>query len=113
MMFSSWIESEIKKIESLNIVGCARNVKNGIKLILKLTPKIIVLDLFLDNGSSLKILRAIKEIGLPIKIIVFSNFDFFKKECMALGSDYFFDKSNEFEDFISTIKQMSEESTEL
>jgi DNA-binding NarL/FixJ family response regulator len=108
-MFSSWIESELKKIESLNLIGIAQDMKLGLNSILEMNPQIIILDLFLDEGSGLRILQTIREHGLPIKIIVFTNYTFYKAECEKLGSDYFFDKSKEFDEMVSTVKLLSEE----
>jgi DNA-binding NarL/FixJ family response regulator len=108
-MFSSWIESELKKIENLNLIGIAQDMKLGLNAILKMNPQIVILDLFLDEGSGLTILQTIREFGLPIKIIVFTNYTFYKAECIKLGSDHFFDKSKEFDEMISTVKLLSEE----
>ena len=112
-IFSSWIESEIKKIDALNLIGFAKDIRTGLNIILKSNPKIVILDLFLDDGSGLKILRTIKENKLPIKVIVFTNFNFYKSECLTLGSDYFFDKSNDFEELIRTVKILSEEAVDI
>ena len=44
---------------------------------------------------------------LPIKIIVFTNFSYYKKECLKMGCDYFFDKSKDFEEMINTVDVIS------
>jgi len=102
--FSSWIETEIQNIENANIAGKADSVKSGHNLILETSPQIVILDLLLDDGSGMLILKKIRGLNLPIKIIVFTNYNFYKQECVKFGSDYFYDKSNEFEEMISTVK---------
>ncbi len=104
LMFSTWLKSELKKNEQLNLIGIAGSVQQGLNSILKFKPQIVILDLFLEDGSGFKILQTIRELELPIKVIVFTNFNYYRNECKKLGCDYFFDKSKEFEELISTLK---------
>jgi two-component system response regulator EvgA len=102
--FSSWIESEFENISNLRIAAKVNSVQDGYRFLKRQTPNIVVLDLVLSDGSGIKLLKKIREMELPIKVIVFTNYNFYRKECLKHGSDYFFDKSNEFEEFIETIK---------
>ena len=102
--FSSWIESEFKKIDNLKTVGIVGTLELGEILIEEEKPHLLILDLVLTDGSGLRLLKHLRELQLPITIIVFSNYNFYRKECKKLGSDYFYDKSNEFDEMISTVK---------
>ncbi len=104
--FSSWIESEFRNIENLESIGIAETLEMGMALIEETKPEILILDLVLSDGSGLRLLKQIRELQLPIKIIVFTNYNFYRKECTRLGSDYFYDKSNEFDEMINTVKTL-------
>jgi DNA-binding NarL/FixJ family response regulator len=105
--FSSWIVSEFENIQNLRILGTVTSVQDGYKILKKNVPNILILDLVLSDGSGIKLLKKIREMDLPIKVIVFTNYNFYRKECLKHGSDYFFDKSSEFEEMISTVKFLS------
>ena len=104
--FSSWIESEFKKIDNLKTIGIVGTLELGEILIKEEKPQLLILDLVLTDGSGLNLLKHLRELQLPITIIVFSNYNFYKKECEKLGSDYFYDKSNEFDEMINTVKSL-------
>jgi len=53
----------------------------------------------MPGGGGIEVLEEINKKNLPVKKIVISNYPYFqyKKKCLELGADYFFDKSTEFE----------------
>jgi DNA-binding NarL/FixJ family response regulator len=102
--FSSWIITEFNKINNVRVAGTVSSVHEGYRFIKKQIPTIVILDLVLSDGSGIKLLKKIREIDLPIIVIVFTNYNFYRKECIKYGSDYFFDKSNEFEDMVNTVR---------
>ena len=106
--FTEWMETELGKINSVNIVGKTDTIQMGQILLSQTNPNILILDLVLSDGSGLKLLKSIRERKLPLTVIVFTNYSFYRKECKIIGSDYFYDKSNEFEQMISTVKELSE-----
>ena len=60
-----------------------------------------VLDLQLKKGTGLGVLKALRGTTRPpgARVIVFTNYAFpqYRERSLALGADYFFDKSREFE----------------
>ena len=104
--FSSWIENEFKNISNLRIAAKVNSVQEGYKFLMMQTPSIVILDLVLNDGSGIKLLKKIREMELPTKVIVFTNYNFYRNDCFKYGSDYFFDKSNEFEELVATIKTL-------
>ena len=65
----------------------------------------MVLDLQLRHGTGLGVLRALISRRPPnTKVIVLTNYAFpqYRAKSMALGADYFFDKSREFHDILKT-----------
>lgn len=62
-----------------------------------LQPELVILDIELPDGNGLDLLQTIKCERPATQVLMFSNHEFFRQRCTALGADYFFDKSGEFE----------------
>lgn len=76
--------------------------------ILAQAPELIVLDLKLDGGSGLDVLREV-HVKLPAsQVVVFSNQagQPYVKKCMALGAAAFFDKAQDFELVRNKVRQI-------
>lgn len=63
--------------------------------------QLMIVDLFLREGSGLGVLRFARERGLHQRMVVLSNYvnSDVKTRCMALGADAVFDKSRELDAF--------------
>ncbi len=81
-------------------------------LMLELTNiDLVILDVHLPMRMGLTLLHEIKTRHPHIKVIVFSNYakPLFKRYCMKLGADYFYEKSTEFEMVPLTINHLLNE----
>ncbi|MDB5957388.1 response regulator [Ramlibacter sp.] len=60
---------------------------------------LVVVDLFLRQGSGLGVLEACQDRGRGQRVVVLSNYatDDMRKRCAQLGADAVFDKSNEID----------------
>ena len=60
---------------------------------------LVIIDIFLKQGSGLGVLRAARELRKPMMMIVLSNYATpdMRRKCMALGASRVFDKSNEID----------------
>lgn len=69
------------------------------------TPSLIILDLSLGEESGMDILRAYRYKLSKTIFLVLTNdsAEPIRQKCIALGADYFFDKSIEFEQAMDTI----------
>lgn len=88
--------------EAENVLGAARAVK-------QLDPDIVILDIRLPFGSGMDILRFIRNLKSSCKVIVLTNYPYpqYREKCMALGADYFFEKSTEFEKAFKVVEQLA------
>ena len=98
----------LNEMENIGMVLYASNYTEGLQLLEDLKPDIALLDINLPDKSGIDLLRIIHQRKLDIKVIMVTNqsTEHYKKVCSNLGAQYFFDKSNEFEqipDIISTI----------
>ncbi|HEU4457578.1 MAG TPA: response regulator [Methylibium sp.] len=64
---------------------------------------LLVIDIFLKEGSGLGVLEACKERAPERKAVVFSNYATvdLRQKCIELGADAVFDKSNEIDQLIA------------
>jgi len=72
-------------------------------------PELVILDLKLEQGSGLDVLRIVKEKMPASRVIVFSNqaSQPYRKKCLAMGATDFFDKAQDFERIRDMLRQMS------
>jgi DNA-binding NarL/FixJ family response regulator len=63
---------------------------------------LLVVDLFLEQGNGLGVLRECRQRTAVQKVVVLSNYatDDVRDRCMACGADAIFDKSTELDQFI-------------
>ncbi|MCK5135698.1 MAG: response regulator transcription factor [Bacteroidales bacterium] len=89
----------ISDIPNIEISAEAESSIEAIKLIEKLNPDLMILDIRMPNGSGIEVLRSIRQQDKSIITIVLTNYPLaqYKEKCLELGASYFFDKVNEFE----------------
>ena len=72
-------------------------------------PGLVVLDLHLGGPGGLHVLASFKRLPLAPSVAVLTNdaSDAHRRECLAKGADYFFDKSKEFEAVVSVASELA------
>jgi len=94
------LSESLTEIPNLEIVGQAETEQEAVALLRGDDWDAAVLDLQLRKGTGLGVLKALpqRQRTPHRKLIVFTNYAFpqYKERSMALGADYFFDKSREF-----------------
>jgi DNA-binding NarL/FixJ family response regulator len=98
----------LSEIEEVEIIGQAQESLDAIESIQKLNPHVVILDIRMPRINGIKVLEAIKKDDQSPTVIVFTNYPHpqYRKRCMDLGADFFFDKSTEFEKLIDTVKYL-------
>ena len=106
--FSSWIKEELDHFDGITTKLLGGRIKEAEERILQDKPEVIVLDIRLENGTGLDVLRSIRREGIQSKVVIFTNYPWqvFQKQCMDLGADYFFDKSADSIQFLKSIKDI-------
>ena len=84
-------------IENFEPVSQAKNSEQAYTIFNSSTPDIVLLDIQVPGDNGIKILEKLKKIRPGILIIMLTNYpyDNYKKRCMELGADYFFEKSGD------------------
>jgi DNA-binding NarL/FixJ family response regulator len=103
----SRIATLLRDIEGVELVAEAENAARAVDLWRSISPHFVILDLDLAGRSGLEILPILKERkAADPTVLVLTNHaeDAYARRCRALGADYFFDKSNQFETAIDIVR---------
>jgi len=101
MMFSSF--------SGVKIVGQAKDGRETIVFTKRLSPDIVILDIHMPGKSGIQILHDIKKKKPTPIVIMVTNYPYpqYRRRCMELGADFFFDKSSEFEKVIEVVLELN------
>ncbi len=84
--------------EEFSVVGCAEDGINAVTLVAEKKPDFLITDIVLSGYDGISVVRKIKELGLPVKIIVLSAL--MREEIITnvieQGADYFMAKPYNF-----------------
>jgi DNA-binding NarL/FixJ family response regulator len=88
----------LSEFHDVRIAGYAADEAGAIEQINTLLPDAVILDLNLQPGSGIAVLKNIKKHHADIKVIVLTNCtdEFYVDACKRANADYFFDKSFQF-----------------
>lgn len=92
------LAATIRGIEGTELVGEAGTVGGAIDGIRATHPRAVILDLQLEDGSGLEVLRAVHPASPALHVAVLTNYatDQHRRACMDAGAEYFLDKSSDF-----------------
>jgi two-component system response regulator DevR len=81
------------------VVGEAGTVAEAVAAVVAHGPDVVVLDLRMPDGTGLDVLRARDVVRRRPRVIVLTNgaCPLVRRECLAAGAEWCFDKSTEFE----------------
>lgn len=90
---------------AMAIVGQAETPQGCIDGILATKPDVVVLDVQLDGGQGLEVLRAVRPVEPGIAFVVFSNNagPAYRKRYLGAGAARFLDKSAEFDQLAQAV----------
>ena len=94
----SRLAQTIQAIAGTELAGEAGTVGAAIDGIRATHPGAVILDLQLEDGSGLEVLRAVRPASPAMHFAVLTNYatDQHRRACMEAGAEYFLDKSSDF-----------------
>jgi two-component system response regulator DevR len=100
--------AEVSALPFVKDVLLARDVETALEGIKRHKPEVVILDIKMPGGSGLDVLEEVKSwVDSPIVIInTFYPYPQHKQRALALGADYFFDKTQDFYETINTIRAL-------
>lgn len=90
----------------MQVVGQAQTPQGAIAGILDTNPDVVVLDVQLQDGNGLQVLRAVRPMLARVAFVVFSNnaASAYRERYVREGASCFLDKSNEFNELAPAIR---------
>lgn len=97
----------LSSIQGVHVSGFADTAEDAIQSIQQLNPDAIILDIRLRQGTGFQVLQSVKMRGRPPLVIVLTNFAYqqYRNKYLDAGADFFFDKSNEFDQVVGVLLQ--------
>jgi DNA-binding NarL/FixJ family response regulator len=94
--------------QDVQVLGFAATARDAVQGIRQLKPDVVLLDIRLDQGSGLDVLKQIKKRGQPPVVIVLTNYAYpqYRDRFIASGADYFFDKSTELDLMLQALETL-------
>ena len=95
-IFRDRLKEMLAELTEIEIIGEAENILETKKRIRKLNPDVVILDIRMPDGSGIDILKHIKKNNQVPAVIILTNYPYpqYRKKCMELGADYFFQTSD-------------------
>jgi two-component system response regulator DevR len=99
----------LSEIPGIKVTGQAGTVPEAIESIQALHPDVAILDICMPGGSGIDVLENIKKSSVPPVVMMLSSYSDpqYREKCMALGAEYFFDKSTEFKKVREVCEQLA------
>ena len=111
-LIQAHLRTALTDIDGTKVVDVAGCEQSALQAIDDFNPDLAVLDLQLEQGSGLGILKHLNELRpqhSSTRVVVFSNHanSVVKHRCLALGAYAFFDKSFQLDDLISFVTRQA------
>ncbi len=90
--------AELLRAASIQVAGEGVTPQACIDAILVLQPDVVVLDVQLDGGTGLQVLKAVRAAAPGVAFVVFSNNSAtaYRQRYLGEGAAFFLDKSSQF-----------------
>ena len=101
------LSSMLSDMPGVAVIGHAADEAGAIERINALRPDVVTLDLRLQSGSGLGVLKNIKKHHAGIKIMILTNRieKAYVNHYKCAGADYVFDKTNQLTQFLEALQK--------
>ncbi len=102
------LRTMLSEIEGIAIVGQAKDALEAKERILELQPDVVILDIRMPKGSGIEVLKEVKRQKQAPAVIVLTAYPYpqYRRRCLELGAEFFFDKGSEFHKVPEALRQM-------
>ncbi len=101
----------LEELVNVDVVGTAADENTAVQWLSRQSNDcdLMIVDVFLAQGSGLGVLKAAREHEKPTKLVVLSNYATtdMRRKCIELGADRVFDKSNEIDALMAYCMRLS------
>ena len=111
-LIQAHLRTALNDIDGAQVIDVAACEQAALQAIHTLSPNLAVIDLQLEQGSGLGILKRLTDEVPPTpgtRFVIFSNHanSVVKQRCLALGAHAFFDKSFQLDDLVGFVAQQA------
>lgn len=102
------LKNALTEVAGMEFIGEAGNALEARHLIDKLDPDVVILDIRMPGGNGIDMIQSIKKRHPNTIVIMLTGYPYpqYKKRCLELGADYFFDKSLGLDGIIRTVEKL-------
>ena len=99
----------LEELAPVRVVGTAEDESSALQWLATHAVDLLIVDLFLKEGSGLGVLRAAQDGDGGTRRVVLSNYatDAIRLRCLALGADGVFDKSTEIDSLLGYCSRLA------
>lgn len=94
----------LRGLSDLALLAYSRNLAEARRCLAGFEPDLMVLDIALPDGNGLDLLRDLRAKATATQVAVFSNHTELRRHSLALGADWYFDKSLDYPQLLSLLK---------
>ncbi|WP_372625567.1 response regulator [Arsukibacterium sp.] len=107
-VFCCGLTALIQAEADLKVCGEAANVTDAIKLIAQLKPDMLILDLILEEGDGLQLIKHLRARGSKLPILVISMYDeqLFAERVIKAGANGYLNKADAIGKIIPAIRRV-------
>ena len=103
------LRAMLGEIGDVDVVASAATEADALDALARHNTDLVIIDLELESGSGLGLLKLLTEglvAGKKIKVVVFSNYSnlVIRHRCLSLGAAAFFDKSFQIEELFDYVQ---------
>ena len=97
----------LERIPGVHAIHTADTLDQAMQSVQRVLPTLVILDLHLPDGSAIQIIPTLRQLAPGILIAILTNDanEFNRSKCLSAGADWFFDKSNEFQDLVDMVQR--------
>jgi response regulator of citrate/malate metabolism len=96
--FSKRMSDLLAELSVVAEIKVASNYEDAKRILNMQRPDLILLDIHLSGDNGIELLKFIKRLENPCRVMMVTNLanEYYRRLCLKLGADYFFDKTNDF-----------------
>jgi len=96
----------LEELANVEVIGSAGDEESAVHWMSREAASkadVVIVDIFLNSGTGLGVLRAAQHLGVGARRVVLTNYatDDVRRRCANLGAERVFDKCRELEELIS------------
>jgi DNA-binding NarL/FixJ family response regulator len=98
----------VSELEVVDLVGQAGEAGETLAQMRQLKPDVVVLEPRMTRGLGIQVLEWIRTLSMIPMIITLTAFPYAqdRRRCLALGADYYLDKTTEFERVAEVVREL-------